>query len=80
MEEIDVGPGGPVNVLIAKARTPLPVGTQLPNGKMEVLVATTITDEEMQWSMTNGRAELLQKLYDAGVGQISILGRASVIQ
>ena len=73
-------PGEPVNVLIAKARAPLPTGTQLPNGKMELLVATTITDEEMQWSMTNGRGALLQELYDAGVGQISHPGRPSVVR
>lgn len=78
VEQIEV-PGGPINVLIAKARAPLPTGTQLPNGKMELLVATTITDEEMRWSMTNGRSALLQKLHDAGVGQVSIPGRPSVI-
>jgi hypothetical protein len=79
VERIDV-PGGPVNVLIAKARAPLPTGTQLPNGTMELLVATTITDEEMQWSMTNGRGALLNKLCDAGVGQISTPGRPSAVR
>ena len=34
---------------IAKqGKHPLPPGTQLPNGKLELLVATVITDDEMQ--------------------------------
>lgn len=46
---------------------------------MEFLVATVITDEEMKWSMTNGRNELLNKLIKSGVGQISDRNRSSVI-
>ena len=80
VEEIDVGYELRINVLIAKVRPPLPIGTRLPNGAMELLVATTITQEEMRWSMTGGRGVLLQRLQDAGVGQISIPGRPSVVQ
>jgi hypothetical protein len=80
VEQIDVGESGPINILISKALGPLPTGTQLPAGKMEILVATTITDEEMRWSMKNSRAALLQKLKDAGVGQVSKLGRESVVR
>jgi hypothetical protein len=69
-----------VNVLSAKALAPLPPGTDWPDGHMDVLVATTITDEEMLWSQKNGRAALLGKLQEAGVGQISIPGRASSIR
>jgi hypothetical protein len=49
VEEIQVGndPGDQVNLLVARARAPLPTGTQLPNGRMDILVATVITDEEM---------------------------------
>lgn len=78
VEAVDTGAGAPVNVLIAKARPPLPTGTQLPNGKMELLVATMITDEEMRWSQKNGRGALAEKLRAGGVGQISRPGRASV--
>lgn len=80
VEQIRVGPGQMVNVLIAKAHAPLPTGTTLPAGKMEILVATTITTQEMEWSQANGRGALLQKLQEAGVGQISIPGRTSVVQ
>lgn len=45
---------------------------------MELLVAVTITDEEMAWSMKNGRRALLDKLREAGIGQISSLSRQSV--
>jgi len=58
---------------------PLPKGTQLPDGAMELLVMTTIITEEMRWSisMREGRATLLERLCDTGSGQISILGRLS---
>jgi hypothetical protein len=78
--QIDVDESEPVNILISKALRPLPTGTQLPAGKMEILVATTITAEEMRWSRKNRRDALLQRLKDAGVGQVSKLGRASVVR
>ena len=79
IEQIRVGGENDfVNVLFAKARPPLPTGTTLPNGSMAIIIATTITDDEMQWSMTNGRDALLDRLYSAGVGQVSIRERASV--
>ena len=82
VEKIQVGPDPAdiVNVLIARAQAPLPVGTQLPNGRMDILVATVITDDEMNWSMENGRDTLLAKLKAAGVGQVSDRKRASVLK
>lgn len=80
VEQLDVGAPTPLDVLISKALPPLPVGTQLPAGKMEILVATVIPPEEMHWSMKNGRGALLQKLREAGVGQVSKPGRESVVR
>jgi len=60
-----------INVLIYKAQKPLPTGINLPNGNMQFLVSTVITDQEMQWSIKHGRDVLLKKLVDAKVGQIS---------
>ncbi len=80
VEQVNVGAPEPLNILITKAQPPLPIGTQLPAGKMEILVITTISPSEMQWSMTNGRDKLLQKLRDSGVGQISKLGRDGVVR
>jgi hypothetical protein len=80
VEKIGVGRGHSIDVLIAKAQPPLPAGTALPAGKMELLVTTVITDEEMQWSMKNGRGALLNKLLEGGVGQISAPGRQSVVR
>ncbi|WP_343586723.1 suppressor of fused domain protein [Herbaspirillum sp.] len=80
VEKIDVGNSQPVNILISKARAPLPTGTQLPDGRMELLVATTITDEEMRWSQVNGRGALLHKLIQDGAGQASVIGRQSVVR
>ena len=73
-------PADCVNLLFAKAYSPLPSGIDLPNGQMQLLVATVITDDEMQWSMTNGRDALLAKLMTAGAGQVSLRGRKSVLQ
>jgi hypothetical protein len=78
IEEIRVGEDEEVNVLIAKAVDPLPSGTTLPNGKLQLLIATTITAEEMNWSMENGRGALLEKLKHEGIGQVSVRDRPSV--
>ncbi len=81
VEAVPVGNHGEtINVLIAKAQKPLPTGINLPNGNMQFLVATVITDQEMQWSMKNGRDALLKKLMDSGVGQISDRNRSSIIK
>jgi hypothetical protein len=80
VESLEVGAPQPINILISKAASPLPVGTLLPAGKMEILVATVITAEEMAWSMKNGRAALLKKLREAGVGQTSNLSRESAVR
>lgn len=80
VQDIQVGENESVNVLIAKAQHPLPTGIILPNGKMDLLVATVITDDEMQWSMENGREALLAKLIESGVGQVSDRNRKSVLK
>jgi hypothetical protein len=46
---------------------------------MNILIATTITDQELEWSMANGREALLKKLDEAHFGQISLPGRECVI-
>jgi len=71
---------GTINVLIAKAQKPLPTSLTLPNGNMQFLIATVITDEEMQWSIENGHAALLEKLIDSGIGQISDRNRSSIVK
>ncbi len=81
VEDVQVGQanGDVAQVLIAKAQPPLPTGTELPAGNMQLLVATVITREEMAWSGENGRGALLRKLQAAGVGQVSVLRRSSVV-
>lgn len=82
VEEIPVGndKNDTINVLIAKAQKPLPTDIKLPNGNMQFLVATVITNDEMEWSMKNGRDALLKKLIDAQVGQISDRNRPSILK
>ena len=79
VQDIEIDDGRSVNLLIARARAPLPAGTALPNGRLDLLVATVITAEEMHWSIQNGRGALLDKLMAGGVGQVSALARASVV-
>jgi hypothetical protein len=82
VEDVQVGKkkNDTVHLLIARARAPLPTGTVLPNGRMDILVATVITEAEMRWSMQHGREALLERLIAAGVGQFSRRDRPSVIE
>jgi Suppressor of fused protein (SUFU) len=77
VEDIAIGADGAIDVLIAKAHPPLPGAVQLPNGAMQVLVATPITADEMKWSFDHARPALLERLVRAGIGQFSEPGRAS---
>lgn len=79
VEDIYAGGEQMVNILITRARAPLPASIKLPNGEMSLLVATTITDDEMIWSKTNGRNALMDILQKAGIGQYSLPDRPSVI-
>jgi len=79
VQDIAVSNERGANLLIAKARPPLPNGTVLPNGGMALLVGTVITDDEMQWALQHGRGALLERLLADGVGQVSVLDRASVV-
>lgn len=78
VEQVQVGEADWVNLLIARAAAPLPTGTALPNGGMELLVATTITDAEMAWSKDHGRDALLEALTASGIGQVSDRERPSI--
>jgi hypothetical protein len=45
---------------------------------MQILIAITITAEEMNWFFDHCRPALLQRLVRAGTGQLSVPGRASM--
>ncbi|MBC8103112.1 MAG: suppressor of fused domain protein [Cytophagales bacterium] len=79
VEQIGIGGGNAVNIFIAPAQPPLPTGFSLPNGEMTLLVMTTITDDEMQWALEQGRPALLQRLLQSGIGQVSTLNRRSML-
>ena len=78
VEEIGVGDGTSVNILIAKAQPPLLTRLELPTGSAELLVATTVTEDEMRWSLEHGRPALLSALMASPVGQFSVLEREPV--
>ena len=81
VRDIPVGPGRDdrVHLLFATPMPPLPWGTELPNGIMRILVATVITNDELEWARQNGTPALLARLGRTDVGQISHRGRKSVL-
>lgn len=78
IEDVGIGADGFVNVLFQKAESPFPETIKLPKGDSPLIFATVISDDEMIWSKTNGRENLLAKLKQANIGQISDLERNSV--
>ena len=79
VSDIPIGEEETVNLLIHRAQPPLPEHLVLPNGHIPLLVITTITHEEMNWSLQEGRQALLEALLASDVGQISRRQRASVV-
>jgi hypothetical protein len=78
IEDIAVDDGQFINVLITTAYSPLPTSIKLSNGEAKLLIATVITDDEMAWSLSNGRKALKDELKKTDVGQFSILDRKSI--
>lgn len=79
VSDIPVDTEAPINLFIHPAQAPLPEHLSLPNGRIPLLVITTITREEMDWSLQQGRKALLEALTASDVGQISRLQRDSVV-
>src|SRR5262249_43834315 len=81
VESLKLGDGSQTaDFLVEPAGGPLPVQVELPNGTMHLLVATRITRDEMNFALEHGRPALLERLTHAGVGQVSILDRPSVVR
>ena len=80
IESLPVGDGKTkADFLVAPALPPLPAAATLPNGTMRLLIATRITRAEMRFAQASGRSALIERLARAGVGQLSVLDRASVV-
>jgi hypothetical protein len=80
--DVQIGDGSRTgNFLVQPACSPILARVNLPNGLMNVLTATWITQDEAEFSMASedGRWELLNRLLAAGVGPISILDRPSIL-
>jgi hypothetical protein len=80
IETVHVGGGQTTDFIVAQAREPLPVGAEISNGTFWVLIATRVTRDEMEFARAKGTPELLDRLYAAGVGQVSDLARSSVLR
>lgn len=80
IDAIHIGDGTrTADFLVERARAPFPDHLELPNGTAQLLIATRITRDEMEWTFENGRPALSEKLQEAGVGQVSDLTRRSVL-
>jgi hypothetical protein len=79
VEDLALGDGRRADFFIERAAAPLPDRCQLPNGTMNLLVATRITREEMKFGIEKGRPALRERLTKAGIGQLSDLDRRSAV-
>jgi hypothetical protein len=79
VEDVAVRDESSSDFIVAPAQAPLPDSGTLPNGRMHLLVATSITRLEMEFALERGQAALLERLSKSGVGQVSTLGRKSCV-
>ena len=79
VEGVGLAEDGASDFLIAPADPPLPGTLELPNGRMHLLVAMTVTHEELELSIAEGVGALRRLLDAEGVGQFSQLGRPSAV-
>jgi tetratricopeptide (TPR) repeat protein len=77
LESVFIEGEGDLHFLVARARGFESVH-QLPNGELNLLVATRISRPEMEFAHARGGDELLNKLYEGNIGQLSILDRPNV--
>jgi tetratricopeptide (TPR) repeat protein len=70
---------GELHFLVMPATGRLPSKLELPNGEMHLLIATRITRAEMEYGNKYGRRALLEQLTKAGLGQMSIVDRPSIL-
>ena len=78
VQDIDLGPDGAADFLIEPVDGLFPANHELPNGTMHLLVATAITRSELTFAVEQGHQALLARLFEAGPGQVSVLGRGAV--
>jgi hypothetical protein len=72
VEEVSIGDDQSGDFLIAPIEKFAPPSIALPNGSMELFVATLITRSQMQYGVEKGGPALLAELNRAGQGQISL--------
>jgi hypothetical protein len=77
IEEMPLGDGESCDMILAPARMFKPI--ELASGNMEILVATRVTREEMNFARNGKINDLLDLLYKAGHGQVSVWDRESVV-
>lgn len=83
VEGVALGDGSRLgHFLVQPACSPVLARVPLPNGLLHLLIATWITDDELEFAKTtdDGRFILLNRLVDAGIGPVSRLDRPSIFQ
>jgi hypothetical protein len=79
IEALLVGDDNKADFFVAPARAPLPTSFDLPNGRVALLVMTRTTRDEMDFARSNGPKAFIERLQQAGVGQVSDLERGSIL-
>jgi hypothetical protein len=75
VEDLGLGEGMRSDFIIGPALPPFPQSVELPNGVMNLLIATAITREEMNAALQYGQAECLRRLVSSPAQQTSTLRR-----
>jgi hypothetical protein len=71
VESIEIGEGRTADFLIAPLRQFAPSAVPLPNGSMELLVATVVSRAEMEFGVQQGGRALLELVLSKEQGQVS---------
>lgn len=82
VEGVAIGDGSRLgHFLVYTACAPVLARVPLPNGLLHLLIATWITEDELDFAKhtEDGRFVLLNRLVDAGVGPVSRLDRPSIL-
>jgi hypothetical protein len=73
VEDVQLGEDMRSDFIIGPALPPFPAGGDLPNGRMNLLIATAITREGMEAALHYGQAEYLRRLMSSAAQQTSTL-------
>ena len=79
VQDMGLFDGSKSDFLFYKAMDPIPSSVQLSSGLMQLVIATNITRRERDFAKEQGCSELVKRLMEAGVRQVTDFNRPSVV-